>query len=76
MMWRKVYTTGLTLAAYQEDEMRRLAVERLFEILGEAFNRMDDADPSLRDHFPEMGKVIGARNRIIHGYDVVSDVII
>jgi len=56
--------------------MRRCAVERQFEILGEAFCRIDDADPLFRDNLPEMGDVIGMRNRIIHGYDFVDDVII
>jgi len=70
------FTTGQTFETYQADIMRRSAVERQFEILGEAFNRIDDIDLLFRDHLPEMGKVIGMRNRITHGYDCVSDVII
>ena len=70
-------TQGLTFETYQQNFRDRLAVERLFEILGEAFNRVDDADPSFRDKcLPEMGDVIGMRNRVIHGYDAVSDEII
>jgi uncharacterized protein with HEPN domain len=70
------FTKGHTLETYQADYMRRCAVERQFEILGEAFCRIDDADPLFRDNLPEMGDVIGMRNRIIHGYDFVDDVII
>ena len=47
-------TTGQTLEAYLADEMRRLAVERLFTIFGEAFNQIDDVAPSYRDRFPEI----------------------
>ena len=72
----QTYTEGQTLEMYQADEMRRLAIERLLTILSEAFSRINDVDPSFRDHFPDLGKIIGARNRIIHGYDSVSDVII
>ena len=67
------FSTGQTLETYQSDLMLRSAVERQFEILGEAFNRIDDVDPSFRDRFSEMGDSIGMRNRISHGYDRVSD---
>jgi len=71
------FTQGHTLETYQRNLRDRSAVERQFEILGEAFCRIDEADPSFRDeHLPEMGKIIGMRNRIIHGYDVVSDVVV
>jgi len=67
------YTTGHTLETYRQNSRDIAAVERKFEILGEAFKRIDAADPSFRAHFSEMGKIIGMRNRLIHGYDVVSD---
>jgi len=70
------FAEGYTLETYQQDYRTRSAIERQFEILGEALNRVNDADPSFRDHLPEMGKVIGMRNRIIHGYDrLVSSII-
>jgi len=70
------YTAGQTLESYRADFMRRCTIERQFEILGEALSRVDDADPSFRDRLPEIGDVIGMRNRIIHGYDRVFDKII
>ena len=69
----QAFSTGLTLEVYQADLKSRSAVERQFEILGEAFNRIDDVDSSFRERFSEMGDVIGMRNRISHGYDRVSD---
>ena len=69
----QAFTAGQTLTAYRTDDMRRSAVERQFEILGEAFNRIDDVDPSFRDRFHEMRAAIGMRNRISHGYDRVDD---
>ena len=68
----QTFTAGQTLESYKTDRLRRLAIERLFEILGEALNRVEDTDPSFRDHLPEMGKVIGMRNRLAHGYDRVN----
>ena len=70
------FTAGQTLETYLADSMRRSAVERQFEILGEAFNRIDDVDPSFRGLFSEMGDAIGMRNRISHGYDRVDDEVV
>jgi len=70
------YTMGHTLETYHQSSQRVAAVERKFEILGEAFKRIDAADPSFRNRFPEAGEIIGMRNRLIHGYDVVSDAVV
>ena len=61
------FTTGQTLETFQTDLLLRLAIERLFEIIGEALKRVDDADASFADYLPEMGMIIGMRNRIAHG---------
>ncbi len=70
------FTAGKSQAEYSRDLMLRSAVERQFEILGEAFNQLDAIKPEYRDQYPDMGKIIGMRNRIIHGYDSVDDTII
>jgi uncharacterized protein with HEPN domain len=56
--------------------MRQAALERKFEILGEALNRAEQSDPELADHLPELRRIIGMRNRIIHGYDAVDEEIL
>ena len=70
------FTQGQTFEQYLENKLLRSGVERQFEIMGEAFNRIDLLDSNFRDRLPEMGAVIGMRNRIIHGYDAVDDSII
>ena len=72
----QAFTAGQTLETYLADERLRLAIERLFEILGEAFRRIEDVDPSFRASFSEMGDAIGMRNRLAHGYDRVDDEIV
>jgi len=72
----QAFTAGQTLTAYRTDDMRRSAVERQFEILGEAFNRIDDVDSSFRDRFPDAGRIIEAGNRISHEYDSVDNEVI
>ncbi len=69
------FTQTKAIADYSGDLLLRSAVERQFEILGEAFNLLDALEPECRQH-PDMGKIIGMRNRIIHGYDTVDDSII
>lgn len=61
---------------YHADKLVKAAVERKFEIIGEALNRIDRLSTatahSIRDH----EKIIAFRNIVIHGYDVVSDPIV
>jgi uncharacterized protein with HEPN domain len=70
------FTADKSLSQYSSDLLTRSAVERQFEILGEAFSRIESLDPSFRNQFPQMGSIIGMRNRIIHGYDSVDDEIV
>ncbi len=70
------YTAGLDFAAYERDTMVRDAVERRLGIIGEALSRAADIDPDLVDRVPEFRRIVGLRNRVIHGYDAVDDTII
>ena len=70
------YTAGQTQETCQADDMRYSAIERQFEILGEALNRVHKANPSFQGYLPEIGRIISMRNRISHGYDNVDDEVI
>ena len=52
------------------------AVERKFEIIGEALGHAAREAPALVNAIPEIPRVIGLRNRLIHGYESVDDQII
>jgi len=56
---------------FQKDLKTRKAVERNIEIIGEAMNRILKID----SHFPidASRKIVDTRNRIVHGYDSVSE---
>jgi len=55
------------------DLMLRLAIERQFEIIGEAMGRLRRVDPGTADRISEHKRIIGLRNVLIHGYDVRSN---
>ena len=59
---------------YKSDKMLRRAVEREFEIIGEAINRIDKIDPEIS--ISSKKQIISMRNRVIHGYDKIDDEII
>jgi uncharacterized protein with HEPN domain len=59
---------------YQSDTRTKRAVERNVEIIGEAMNRILNKDATIE--FSNVRKIVNTRNRIIHGYDTVSDEII
>lgn len=60
--------------AYQNDVKTRRAVERNIEIIGEAMNRIVQKNSEII--ITNSRKIVDVRNRIIHGYDTVSDDII
>ena len=59
---------------YQNDLRTKRAVERNIEIIGEAMNRILKIDSELV--ISNSRKIVDVRNRIIHGYDSVSDDVI
>lgn len=59
---------------FQKDLKTRKAVERNFEIIGEALNRILRVNPDI--HITNSRRIVNTRNRIIHGYDTVSEDII
>jgi len=61
---------------YRSDKLVKAAVERKFEIIGEAMSRLSRALPSTASQIREFEKIIAFRNLVIHGYDIVSDPIV
>ena len=59
---------------YQKDIKTKKAVERNLEIIGEAFSRILKVEPNIQ--ITNVKNIVNTRNRIIHGYDKISDEII
>ncbi len=67
------FTRGRTLHDYQHDPMLKAAVERKFEIMGEAICQLDEFRPDWVEQISEHPQIIGFRNRLIHGYFNLND---
>ncbi len=61
-------------STYKDDLRTRRAIERNIEIIGEALSRIITKDAAIK--ISNARKIVDTRNRIIHGYDSVSDEII
>jgi len=56
---------------YKRNLRTKRAIERNIEIIGEATNRILKINPNVE--ISSSRKIVETRNRIIHGYDSVSD---
>jgi uncharacterized protein with HEPN domain len=62
-----------TLDDYRSDRLLRQAVERNFEIIGEAVGRLAKLDPDTSSRIGQYAQIIAFRNLLIHGYDLIDD---
>jgi uncharacterized protein with HEPN domain len=67
------FTADKTLEDYLEDELLRSAVERQFEIIGEALNQALREAPEIEKRITEARSIVGFRNVLAHGYSEVED---
>ena len=63
---------GHTRESFAQNELLKGAVERKFEIIGEALSRISKVDPNTAEQIPEFRRIIGFRNILIHGYDDID----
>ncbi|HWI05000.1 MAG TPA: HepT-like ribonuclease domain-containing protein [Acidimicrobiales bacterium] len=60
-------------ADYEADVLLRSAVERQFEILGEALGQLGRHAPELAAQVPDRTRIVAFRNLLIHGYAAIDD---
>ena len=64
---------GKSSEDYFRNRLLRQAVERNFEIIGEAMDRLTREDPETAKRIGDYERIIAFRNVLIHGYDLVND---
>jgi len=67
------FTTGKSYDDYAVDAMLRSAVERQFEIAGDALAQLARVDEQVAAQVTEYRRIIAFRNILIHGYARVDD---
>jgi len=70
------FVSGIKFETYQATPVIKRAVERNFEIIGEAINRIRNIDSEILEKISEHQRIIGFRNVLIHGYDIVDETIV
>ena len=61
------FTKGITFHEFEKDKMRKLAVERQLEVIGQAGNKISKETQDVLGNIP-WGNIIGLRNKLAHDY--------
>lgn len=70
------FCKGKQFQDYCSDDLLKSAVERQFEIIGEALARLAKENPETVKTIPQYRRIIAFRNILIHGYATVDDKIV
>jgi len=61
------FTNGIQFCEFEKDKMRKLAVERQMEVIGQAANKITKETQEDLKNIPWMN-IIGLRNKLAHDY--------
>jgi len=61
------FTNGIQFHEFEKDKMRKLAVERQLEVIGQAANKISKDTQDILENIP-WGNIIGLRNKLAHDY--------
>jgi len=67
------FADGRNFDEYLADIMLRSAIERQFEIIGEAMSQLAKLDAALARRISEHQRIIGFRNILVHAYASIDN---
>jgi uncharacterized protein with HEPN domain len=70
------FIAGRSFDDYLGDDMLRAAVERQFEIIGEAFAGLSRIDPTPAAGIPDLPRIVAFRNVLIHACATVDPTLV
>jgi len=68
----QLFCRGKSFDDFKADRRLQLVIERELEIIGEALARLRRNHPALADQIADIDKIIGLRNVLVHGCDVLE----
>lgn len=73
---RSLLVTPTPLETYLEGGPVAWATERQLELAGEALGKLRGAAPELAERIPNIHRIVGMRNVLVHGYLVLNDEVV
>jgi uncharacterized protein with HEPN domain len=70
------FVAGVSFQQYAASDLLRSGVERKFEIIGEALNRIGRIAPEVLQRIRHHRDIISFRNILAHGYDTIDERIV
>ena len=67
------FTTARDFSGYCSDLMLKAAVERQFQIVGEALNQLAKLDPDVAARITDYRRIVAFRNILVHAYAQIDD---
>jgi uncharacterized protein with HEPN domain len=67
------FVKDIDFEKYCSDSLIKAGVERKFLVIGEALTRLRREFPEIINEISDYQKVIGLRNVLVHGYDIIND---
>jgi uncharacterized protein with HEPN domain len=67
------FVANRTWQDYESNPMLRSAVERQFQIIGEALNKLNRLDPATATWISDLPRIVAFRNVLVHGYAVIDN---
>jgi uncharacterized protein with HEPN domain len=68
----QTFTKGMDVTAYENNALVQAAVERKFEMIGEALNQLSKLNAEMALRLPDLPQIVAFRNQLIHGYATVN----
>ena|SRR5437764_834337 len=67
------FTHGRVFEELSKEKLLRSAIYWQFALIGEALARLQKLDKGTFNRISESWRIVGFRNQILHGYDVIQD---
>lgn len=68
----QTFTADMDMIAFENSALVQAAVERKFEVIGEALNQLSKLDAAMAAQLPDLPQIVAFRNQLIHGYATVN----